>query len=75
MEQIEQWLEEETFKSRCVADEWPRAWTARVEITTQCGIVLDETRTLDEYPVQDGDTLYVTILPMDGGAVMDHEVH
>ena len=75
VEEIQQRLEEITFRSRCVDDEYTGDWTARVEITTQCGIVLDLTRTLDEYPIQDGDTLYVTIIPEDGGAVMDHQVH
>ena len=62
VEQIQQWLEEETFESRCV-DEETNDWLAHVEISTSCGMVLDLTRTLDEYPVRDGDTLTVFIVP------------
>ncbi len=62
VEQIQQWLEEETFRSLCV-DEETNQWLARVEISTESGIVLDETRTLDEYHVVDGDTLYVVVIP------------
>ena len=62
VEQIQQWLEEETFRSRCV-DEETNEWLAHAEISTSCGMVLDLTRTLDEYPVRDGDTLTVFIVP------------
>ena len=61
VEEIQQWLEEETFESRCV-DEETNDWLAHVEISTSCGMVLDLTRTLDEYPVRDGDTLTVFIV-------------
>ena len=62
VERIQQWLEEETFRSLCV-DEETNQWLARVEISTESGIVLDETRTLDEYHVVDGDKLYVVVIP------------
>ena len=62
VEQIQQWLEEDTFRSRCV-DEETNEWLAHVEISTRCGMVLNLTRTLDEYPVRDGDTLTVFIVP------------
>ena len=48
VEQIQQWLEEETFRSRCV-DEDKLEWLAHVEISTSCGKDLDHCRTLDEY--------------------------
>ena len=62
VEQIEQWLEGETFQSLCV-DEATNDWLARVEISTSCGVILIENRTLDEYPIRDGDTLTVVIVP------------
>ena len=62
VEQIQQWLEEETFRSLCV-DEATNAWLARVEISTSCGVVLCQTRNLDDYPIRDGDTLTVVIVP------------
>ena len=65
VEKIQQWLEEETFHSRCV-DEETNEWLAHVEISTSCGVVLDECRNLDEYPVCHGDTLTVFVVPRDG---------
>ena len=62
VEQIQQWLEEETFRSRCV-DEETNEWLAHVEISTSCGMVLDLCRNLDEYPVCDGDTMTVILVP------------
>ena len=62
VEQIQQWREEDTFGSRCVDEETGR-FVALVELLTSCGMVLDLTRTLDEYPVRDGDTLTVFIVP------------
>ena len=62
LEWIQQWLEEETFQSLCV-DEATNDWLARVEISTSCGVILIENRTLDEYPIRDGDTLTVVIVP------------
>jgi len=61
---IHQWLEEDTFGSRCV-DEETNEWLAHVEISTSCGMVLDESHlfNLDEYPVSDGDTLTVILVP------------
>ena len=56
VEQIQQWLEEETFRSRCV-DEETNEWLAHAEISTSCGMVLDLCRNLYDYPVSDGDTL------------------
>ena len=34
-----------------------------MEISTSCGIVLELCRNLDEYPVCDGDTLTVILVP------------
>ena len=62
VEHIEQWLEEETFQSLCV-DDATNDWGARVEISTSRGAVLIKNRTLDEYPIRDGDTLTVVIVP------------
>ena len=62
VEQIQQWLEEEMFRFLCV-DEETNQWLAHVELSTESGIVLDFTRTLDEYHVVDGDTLYVVVIP------------
>ena len=62
VERIQQWLDEETFGSRCV-DEDTNEWLAHVEISTSCGMVLDESHNLDEYPVSDGDTLTVILVP------------
>ena len=64
VEQIEQWLEGETFQSLCV-DEATNDWVARVEISTSCGVVLCQTRNLDDYPIRDGDTLTVVVVPND----------
>ena len=71
-EQIQQWLEEETFRSRCV-DEETNAWLAHVEISTSCGVVLYETRNLDDYPVCDGDTLTVIVVPADDLSELEAE--
>ena len=62
VEEIQQELGEETFRSLCV-DEATNQRVARVEISTSCGVVLSETRALDEYPIRDGDTLTVVIVP------------
>ena len=64
VEQIQQWLEEDTFRSRCV-DEETNEWLAHAEISTSCGMVLDQCRNLDDYPVCDGDTLTVIVVPDD----------
>jgi len=69
VEQIEQWLEGETFQSLCV-DEATNDWVARVEISTSCGVVLIKNRTLDEYPIRDGDTLTVVIVPSTAGTTL-----
>ena len=62
MEEILLRLEEETFRSRCVDDETNRC-LAHAEILTSCGMVLNLCRNLDEYPVFDGDTLTVILVP------------
>ena len=61
---IHQWLEEETFGSRCV-DEETNEWLAHVEISTSCGMVLDLCRNLPDYHpiVSEGDTLTVILVP------------
>ena len=64
IEKIQQWLEEDTFRSRCV-DEETHDWLAHVEISTSCGVVLDTCHYLDEYPVCGGDTLTVVLVPAD----------
>ena len=72
VEQIQQWLEEETFRSRCV-DEETNEWLAHVEIFTSSGMVLHR-RNLYDYPVSDGDTLTVILVPADDLSVLDAEV-
>ena len=73
VEQIQQWLEEETFRSRCV-DEETNDWLAHAEISTSCGMVLDHWRNLDEYPVCDGDTLTLILVPAGDPSVLEAEV-
>ena len=41
-----------------------------VEISTSCGVVLDECQCLNECPVRDGDTLTVVVVDFD-----DQETH
>ena len=36
-----------------------------VEISTSCGVVLDECQCLNECPVRDGDTLTVVVVDFD----------
>ena len=62
VEQILQRLEGNTFRSRCV-DNKTNAWLAHVEILTSCGQLLELYRTLDDYPVGDGDNLTVILVP------------
>ena len=57
-------LEEETFRSVCF-DETMDDLLAHVEILPSCGMVLDRCRNLGEYPVCDGDTLTVVVVPDD----------
>ena len=59
VEWIQMCLEEHTFKSRCVGGR-----LAHAKITTNCGIVLDECGNLQEYPVRNGDTLTVFLVPV-----------
>ena len=56
---IQQRLEDETFSSRCFDKHGRRL--AFVEIWTSCGVVLDSSYRLQEYPVRDGDTLTVYV--------------
>ncbi len=72
VEQIQQWLDEFTFRSRCV-DEETNGWLAHAEISTSCGMVLDECHNLDDYPVCDGDTLTVILLSADDLSRLDRE--
>ena len=67
VEKIQQWLETGPLKSCCVDDE-AHEWLAHVEISTTCGKVLDEWNTLDQYPVGDGDTLWVFVVPREPGS-------
>ena len=55
-------MNEETFRSRCV-DEETNEWLAHAEISTSCGMVLIRGHNLNEYPVSDGDTLTVILVP------------
>ena len=75
VEQIQQWLEEDTFRSRCV-DEETNEWLAHAEISTSCGMVLDHCRNLPDYHpiVCDGDTLTVVLVPADDLSVLEAEV-
>ena len=73
VEQIQQRLEEDTFRSRCV-DNKTNAWLAHVEILTSCGQLLELYRTLDDYPVGDGDNLTVILVPADDLSVLEAEV-
>ena len=68
-EEIQLRLEEETSRSRCLNEE-TNEWLARAEISTSSGMDLEiwETeklrrRRLDEYPVIDGETLPVILVP------------
>ena len=65
VEQIQQWLEEETFYSRCKFDEETNQWLARVKISTSSGIILHHCSYLKDCPVSDGDTLIVVLVPTD----------
>ena len=69
VEQIKECLEEDLYASRCL-HQWIALdgvkevqWKAHVEISTVSGIILCHSRTLDEYPVRDGDTLRVVFIP------------
>ena len=64
VEVIQQWLDEETFRSHCV-DETTNTWVAHAEISTSCGLVLTEFRNLNEYPVSDEDILTVILVSAD----------
>ena len=57
---IEQHLEEKAFSSRCFDKEANKS-LALVEILTSCGVVLDSSHRLNEYPLKDGDTLTVVV--------------
>ena len=58
---IQQRLERETFSSRCFDNDTNES-LALVEILTSCGVVLDSSDRLKEYPVRDGDTLMVVVV-------------
>ena len=73
VEQIQHWLEHDTFRSRCV-DEETNECLAHAQISTSCGMVLDQCRNLDDYPVCDGDTLTVIVVPADDLSVLEAEV-
>ena len=61
VEVIQQWLDGETFRSRCV-DEVTNEWLAHAEISTSCGMALTEGHNLNEYPVSDGCILTVILV-------------
>ena len=65
VEQIHQWLEEDTIYSRCKFDEETNQWLARVKISTSSGIILHHCSCLKDCPVSDGDTLIVVLVPAD----------
>ena len=73
VEHIQAWLEEKTFRSRCF-DEETNERLAHVEISTSSGRVLDQCRNLYNYPVSDGDTLTVILVPADDLSVLEAEV-
>ena len=52
VEVIQQWLDEKTFRSRCV-HEATNTWVTHAEISTSCGLVLTEFHNLNEYPVSE----------------------
>ena len=56
VEQIHQWLEEETFYSRCKFDEETNLWLARVKISTSSGIILHHCYYLRDCTVIDTDS-------------------
>ena len=64
VEVIQQWLDEETFRSRCV-DEETNEWLAHAEISTSCGMVLTEGHNLNEYPVSNEGILTVILVSAD----------
>ena len=60
VEQIQHWLEEQTFRSRCV-DEDTNEWLAHATLSTSHGEVLDKRSRLNERSVHDGDILLVIL--------------
>ena len=72
VEVIQQWLDEETFRSRCV-DEETNEWLAHAEISTSCGMVLTEGHNLNEYPVSDEGILTVILVSADDHSRLNRE--
>ena len=72
VEVIQQWLDEETFRSRCV-DEETNEWLAHAEISTSCGMVLTEGHNLNEYPVSDECILTVILVSADDLSRLNRE--
>ena len=62
VEQIQAWLEEKTFRSRCF-DEETNERLAHVQMSTSSGRVLDQCRNLGNYRLSDGDILTVILVP------------
>ena len=62
VEQIQQYLETHTFRSRCIHEE-TNDWLAHEEIFTCGGKLLDLCDTLEDYPVGDRDILPVILVP------------
>ena len=73
VQDMQQWLEETAFRSRCV-DENTNKRLPHVQISTSCGMVLDSFRNLHDYPVSNRDTLTVILVPVDDLSVLDAEV-
>ena len=72
VEVIQQWLDEETFRSRCV-DEVTNEGLAHAEISTSCGMVLTEGHNLNEYPVSDECILTVILVSADDLSRLNRE--
>ena len=72
VERIEKFLEEGTFKSKCI-DEETRERLAYAQIMTKCGNVLEGCRNLDEYPVHHRDTLTVILVPSENPSELKTE--
>ena len=64
VEQVQQWLEQEACRSRCV-DEETKKRLAHAQISTSSGDVLETCRHLYEYAVSNNETLSVILMRAD----------